>query len=56
MEEKRKQHPNAYKPWSEEDDERLLTLVNEKKSIKELSFIFKRNENAIRSRINKLMG
>ena len=56
MEEKREQHPNAYKPWSKDDDEQLLFLVKEKKSIKELSLIFKRNEGAIRSRINKLMN
>ena len=55
MEEKRKLYPNAYKPWSNDDDENLLILIKEK-SIKELSLIFKRNERSIRSRINKLMA
>ena len=54
--EKREQYFNAYKPWCAKDDEQLITLYNEKKSIKELMVIFKRNEGAIRSRIKKLIG
>lgn len=54
--EKREQYINAYKPWCAKDDEELITLYNEKKSIKELMVIFKRNEGAIRSRIKKLIG
>jgi hypothetical protein len=53
--EKRKQYPNAYKPWNVEDDEQLITLYKANKGIKELMDIFKRNEGAIRSRIKKLM-
>ena len=53
--EKRKQYPNAYKPWNVEDDEQLITLYKTNKGIKELMDIFKRNEGAIRSRIKKLM-
>ena len=56
IEKKRKLYPNAYKLWSFADDEQLMILYHEKKSIEELSFIFKRNENAIRSRINKLLN
>lgn len=52
--EKRKQYPNAYKPWCDKDDEQLISLCNKKKDIKELMVIFKRNEGAIRSRIKKL--
>lgn len=55
MEKKREQYPNAYKPWSKDEDGQLLSLVNEKKSIKELSLIFKRYEGAIHSRLKKLM-
>ena len=51
--EKRKQYPNAYKPWCDKDDEQLISLCK-KKDIKELMVIFKRNEGAIRSRIKKL--
>lgn len=55
LDEKRKQYPNAYKPWSTADDEQLITLYNGNKSIKELMSIFERNEGAIRSRIKKIM-
>lgn len=54
MSETRKQYPNAYKPWSKDDDEELLALYRKGKSTKELSMIFKRNEGGIRSRIKKL--
>lgn len=55
LDEKRKQFPNAYKSWSTEDDKLLVTLYDENRSIKELMSIFKRNEGAIRSRIQKLI-
>ena len=55
MEEKRKLHSNAYKPWTSADDEQLIVFCKEGKNIKELSSLFKRNEGAIRSRIRKLM-
>jgi DNA-directed RNA polymerase specialized sigma24 family protein len=56
LNEKRKQFPNAYKPWSTEDDKLLVTLHYENRSIEELMSIFKRNEGAINSRIHKLVG
>lgn len=56
LDEKREQFLNAYKPWSTEDDELLITLHYENISIKELMAIFKRNEGAIHSRIRKLIG
>ena len=56
LNEKRKQFSNAYKPWSTEDDKLLVTLHHENKSIKELTSVFKRNEGAIHSRIQKLIG
>ena len=55
LNEKRRQFPNAYKPWSTEDDKLLVALHNENRSIKELMYIFKRNEGAIHSRIQKLI-
>ncbi len=54
MEEKRKQHSNAYKSWSPADDKQLIILHKKGKSIKELSTFFERNEGAILSRIKKL--
>ncbi len=56
LDEKRKQFPNAYKPWSMEDDKLLVALHDENRSFEELMTIFKRNDGAIRSRIQKLTG
>ncbi|MBL7782019.1 MAG: hypothetical protein LCH81_15225 [Bacteroidetes bacterium] len=52
--EKRKSHGNAYKPWSLEDDEELVRLEKEGKSIAEIASIFGRNQGAINSRLNKI--
>lgn len=54
IEDKREQHPNAYKPWTSADDEQLIAYCKEGKDTKELSSLLKRNEGAIRSRIRKL--
>ncbi len=47
-------HPNAYKPWSEDDDMNLERLWCEGETMPDLSKIFKRQKGAIRSRIVKL--
>jgi hypothetical protein len=54
VEEIRKEHGQAYMPWSENDDQKLELLFCEGKSVKELASIFERKEGAIRSRIKKL--
>lgn len=47
---------NAYEPWKKEEDEMLKSLYySDKKSILEISFILKRQPNAIRSRLKKLI-
>lgn len=46
--------PNAYKPWTQDDDDRLEQLFCEGKTTRELSEIFQRKQGAIRSRIKKL--
>ena len=48
------EHPNAYKPWTQDDDDKLEQLFCEGKTIKELSDIFQRKPGAIRSRVKKL--
>lgn len=48
-------HPNAYAPWNPKDERELITLFRGGKSVKELSELFGRSKNAIRSRINKLL-
>lgn len=50
----RVEHPNAYKPWTQEDDDLLEQLFCEGKTTRELSDIFQRKQGAIRSRIKKL--
>lgn len=50
----REQHPQAYRPWSTEDDEKLEALFCEGKTVKELANIFHRKVGAITSRIKKL--
>ncbi|MBL1408807.1 hypothetical protein [Sphingobacterium faecale] len=52
--EQRKLYPQAYMPWSTEDDERLEKLFCNGTSTKELAKMFQRNPGAIRSRIKKL--
>ena len=54
IEEKRAKNPNAYRPWTKENDERLLQLSASGKSIPELCEIFGRNQGAIASRLKKL--
>lgn len=50
----RKLYPNAYKPWSEEDDKLLAEMHKEGKTVKYLSTFFQRNPGGIRSRLQKL--
>ena len=54
VEEKRQQYTNAYMPWNKQSDDELIKFVVEGKSISELAVIYKRTQDAIRSRIRKL--
>mgnify|MGYP000960060576 CR=1 FL=1 len=55
IQEIRKNHKQAYEPWTKEADEKLIMLFREGKDVKELSEIFGRTRNAIRMRIDKLL-
>lgn len=55
VKEERKSNANAYKPWTDKDDRKLVELYNNDFSIKDLSDYFKRNGGSIRSRLNKLL-
>ena len=55
LKEKRTEFPNAYKPWSQKEDEKLWSLYGKGMTIDELSAIFQRNAGAIRSRIKKVV-
>lgn len=50
----RTEHPNAYRGWSKEEDEKLKKLRAEGKSTTDLAEIFKRKRGAISSRLKKL--
>ncbi len=54
LEEKRKEHKNAYQPWTEEEENQVIQLVNEGKSNKEIGIIVGRNRGAISSRLKKI--
>ncbi|XOV67568.1 MAG: hypothetical protein ACFHU9_00060 [Fluviicola sp.] len=54
MEEIQKEHPNAYKPWSKEEDDRLEVLFSEGKKASEIAEVLGRMKGAVYSRIKKL--
>lgn len=54
MQEQKALYPNAYKPWSEDDDALLTKLYKEGTSIKELMSLFQRNRGGIAARLRKL--
>ncbi|MBP5772093.1 MAG: hypothetical protein J6W75_12220 [Bacteroidaceae bacterium] len=54
LKEIRSKYPNAYCAWTKEDDDRLVALYKQGKSIKELAIIFQRKHGAITSRLRKL--
>ncbi|CAL9673388.1 hypothetical protein SUDANB174_07636 [Streptomyces sp. enrichment culture] len=56
VEEKRQLHPNAYKPWNLEDEQRLAERCAQGASLSELSQEFGRNEGAIASRLLKIQA
>ncbi len=46
-------YPNAYEPWSTEEDEKLKTLFSENEDIKKIGEILQRQPGAIKSRLRK---
>lgn len=50
----RRTHPRAYKKWTKEEENALLTECRAGKSIKELAKMFGRKPGAVRSRLEKL--
>lgn len=49
------QYANGYKLWEDADDEKLLSLFQEGKSMKEIGTILGRSRGAVKSRFVKLM-
>ena len=54
MEMQKQMHPNAYAPWTDEEENALLFLWRQGKSISELAEILQRNTGSIRSRLKKI--
>lgn len=54
VEQIRTQHPQAYRPWTEDDDVLLAHCFDKSMSVSELAKKFGRNEGAIRSRLKKI--
>ncbi len=52
----RKAHPDAYKPWTNDEEKTLLKLVRSNISITEISKALGRTKGAILSRLDKLFG
>lgn len=52
----RETYPNAYMPWKDLDDLRLIKKATEGKTIKQMSKDFGRHEGSIKARIEKLLG
>lgn len=54
----RQQYPNAYKPWSLEDDKKLVELFSHgnQVKVKQLTTVFGRHPGSIRARIKKHFG
>ncbi|MBQ8721914.1 MAG: hypothetical protein IJY67_07210 [Paludibacteraceae bacterium] len=50
----RREYPNAYDPWTEEDDVKLAELWREGLSLDEIAERFGRKRGAIISRMKKL--
>lgn len=52
----RQTYPNAFKPWAQPDDDKLLELHKQKVSIEDLSKTFGRHPGSITSRLKKHLG
>lgn len=52
----RKDYPNAYKPWSKAEDEKLIKLFASENTTKQLSSLLGRHPGSIRSRLKKHFG
>jgi ATP-dependent DNA helicase PIF1 len=58
VEKMRERYPNAYRPWAEADDKRLVDLFGEGKdvNVKKMTEIFGRHPGSIRARLKKHFG
>ncbi len=52
----RETHPNAYKPWTEEEDVKLVKLFASENGVKKLTKLMGRHPGSIRARLKKHFG
>jgi ATP-dependent exoDNAse (exonuclease V) alpha subunit len=52
----RQEYPNAYKPWSDTDDKKLVAEFSDGKTIPELSTLLGRHKGSIKVRLEKHFG
>lgn len=52
----RAEYPNAYKPWKEKEDEKLIKLYAANDNIKQISNLMGRHPGSIRARLKKHFG
>ena len=50
----KQEYPNAYEPWSDDEDSRLTDMLSQGKSPEEIATILQRKPGGIRSRMKKL--
>lgn len=56
LEDMRKTHPNAFKPWKADDDKQLLAHFKKGDGLKKLTAMLGRQPGSIRARLKKHMG
>ncbi len=56
LEKMRESYPNAYKPWSKKEDQKLIDLFGSENTVKQLSNLLGRHPGSIRSRLKKHFG
>lgn len=56
LETMREEYPNAYKPWSEQEDVKLVKLFAADNTVKQLSKLMGRHPGSIRARLKKHFG
>jgi ATP-dependent DNA helicase PIF1 len=56
LEKMREQYPNAYKPWAEKEDVKLVKLFASENGVKTLSKLMGRHPGSIRARLKKHFG
>jgi ATP-dependent DNA helicase PIF1 len=56
LDDMRKEYPNAFKPWKEQDDVNLVSMFQSGSGLKEMTKEFGRHPGSIRSRLKKHLG